>query len=301
MTTIIGIDFGTTNSVLSVLEPDGSTRNARFTDAQLETFRSVLCFWTEEEHHRTQLRSAAGPRAIAAYLDDPLDSRLIMSMKSYLAQRSFTQTTLYNRTVTLEQLIGIFLRAFLAEAGIETQGAHVVAGRPVKFVGETADDALGEQRLRDHRGDASRAGGFAVGVAVVSLVGHGDAWADVRPDIERGLELGAVAGLARCQVEVERIAVEIGLEVDLGREAAPGTAERLMLLPPFAPAAETCARAVVLSKNWMRCAVSLHSTRAWKNASNTPDLLRRQKRFQTLFHLPYSLGNARHVMLWTVK
>jgi hypothetical chaperone protein len=149
MTTIIGIDFGTTNSVLSVLEPDGSTRNARFTDAQLETFRSVLCFWTEEEHHRTQLRSAAGPRAIAAYLDDPLDSRLIMSMKSYLAQRSFTQTTLYNRTVTLEQLIGIFLRAFLAEAGIETQGAHVVAGRPVKFVGETADDALGEQRLRD--------------------------------------------------------------------------------------------------------------------------------------------------------
>jgi hypothetical chaperone protein len=148
MTSIIGIDFGTTNSVLSVLEPDGSTRTARFTEAQLDVFRSVLCFWTEEAHHRTQLRSAAGPKAIAAYLDDPLDSRLIMSMKSYLAQRSFTQTTLYNRSVTLEQLIGIFLRAFLAESGIETEGAHVVAGRPVKFVGETADDALGEARLR---------------------------------------------------------------------------------------------------------------------------------------------------------
>jgi len=60
-------------------------------------------------------------------------------------------------------------------------------------------------------------------------------------------------------LEVEWVAVEIGLEVDPGREAAARAAERLMLLPPFAPAAETCARAVVLSKHCIRCAVSLHS------------------------------------------
>ncbi len=102
-------------------------------------------------------------------------------------------------------------------------------------------------------------------------------------------------------MEVERVAVEIGLEVDFGREAAAGAAERLALLPPFAPAAETWARAVVLSKNWIRCAVSLHSASIWKNASNTPDRLRRQNRFHTLFQLPYTLGNARHVMLCTVK
>jgi len=35
------------------------------------------------------------------------------------------------------------------------------------------------------------------------------------------------------------MAVEIGLEVDFGREAAARSAESLMLLPPFAPAAET--------------------------------------------------------------
>jgi len=40
-------------------------------------------------------------------------------------------------------------------------------------------------------------------------------------------------------VEVERVAVKIGLEVDFGREAATGSAKRLMLLPPFAPAADT--------------------------------------------------------------
>jgi hypothetical chaperone protein len=148
MSRVIGIDFGTTNSVLAVLEADGTTTTARFGPDALDVFRSVLCFWTDESSGRAELRSAAGPAAIAAYMDDPLDSRLIMSMKSYLAQRSFTQTTLYNRPVTLEQLIAIFLRAFMAASGIEIGQARIVAGRPVRFVGETADDAHGEARLR---------------------------------------------------------------------------------------------------------------------------------------------------------
>ena len=84
---------------------------------------------------------------------------------------------------------------------------------------------------------ASAAARFAS--AVISLVGHRDARADVRADVERCLELCAVADLATGQVEVERVAVEIGLEVDFGREAAARAAERLVLLPPFAPAAET--------------------------------------------------------------
>ncbi len=146
---IIGIDFGTTNSVMSLLAPDGSISTMRFEPAGSETFRSVLCFWPEERAGRAELRSAAGPAAITAYLDDPLDSRLILSTKSYLAQKSFVQTTLYGRTVTLAQLIGIFLRAFLAASGVDASAMRVVAGRPVKFVGETADDAFGEQRLRE--------------------------------------------------------------------------------------------------------------------------------------------------------
>jgi hypothetical protein len=99
-------------------------------------------------------------------------------------------------------------------------------------------------------------------LAVVSFVSHGDAWVDVWSDVEQGFELGAVAGLARGQVEVEWMAVEIGLEVDLGREAAARASERLTVLPPFAPAAEACARAVVLSKNCISCAVWLLSASA---------------------------------------
>src|SRR5271165_6838267 len=115
-----------------------------------------------------------------------------------------------------------------------------------------ASSLLGVFAALDNRCDAARERRRPVGLAVISLVRHRNARADVGADVERRLELCAVAGLATGQMEVEWVAVEIGLEVDFGREAAARAAERLPLLPPFAPAAETWARAVVLSNNWIK-------------------------------------------------
>jgi hypothetical chaperone protein len=147
MKPIIGIDFGTTNSVISILQPDGGLATKRHVigEAELETFRTVLCFWSEEHRAGSSLLHAAGPHAINAYLEDPLDSRLIMSMKTYLAQKSFTQTQISGRTFTLEALVALFLKALL---GDEHAGCKVVAGRPVRFAGDFADDEHGEARLR---------------------------------------------------------------------------------------------------------------------------------------------------------
>jgi len=143
MRKVIGIDFGTTNSVVAALDENGQSIALR--RATEEVFRSVLCFWLGEAG---ALNHAAGPAAIEAYLEDPLESRLIMSMKSYLAQHSFTETRIFGRTWTLEGLIGLFLRELLAPFADVLDGAHVVVGRPVRFVGANADDAFGERRLR---------------------------------------------------------------------------------------------------------------------------------------------------------
>ncbi len=151
MTTVLGIDFGTTNSVIAALDTDsGRVRTLRFSvgDTAYDVFRTLLCFWSGNVDGKPGLRHAAGPAAIAAYLDDPLDSRLVMSTKTYLASRSFTATNLLGRTLTLEQLIGLFLRALFAAAGLDPSALHVVAGRPVRFAGDGADDAFGEARLR---------------------------------------------------------------------------------------------------------------------------------------------------------
>ena len=139
----IGVDFGTTKSVVALLHDDGRVATQRH--AALDVFRSVLCFWTEETAARRVLRQEAGPEAIAAYLEDPLDSRLIMSMKTYLAQRSFSETRIFGHPFTLERLIGRFLAALLADT---TSASRVIVGRPVRFAGELVDDALGADRLR---------------------------------------------------------------------------------------------------------------------------------------------------------
>ena len=81
-------------------------------------------------------------------------------------------------------------------------------------------------------------------------------------------------------MEADRLAVEVAFEVDLRGEAAARAAERLVFLPPFAPAAETCARTTVESNICTRCALSLSSASASKKTSNTPLSLSRQKRTQ---------------------
>lgn len=151
MATVLGIDFGTTNSVVAALDTaTGDIRSHRFTvDGQThDTFRSVLCFWAEPSGGRSVARHAAGPAAVAAYLDDPVDSRLVMSPKTHLASRSFTSTTLLGRNWTLEQLIGLFLRELFGAAGLAGHSLRIVAGRPVRFAGDSADDGFGEARLR---------------------------------------------------------------------------------------------------------------------------------------------------------
>ena len=159
MVPVIGIDFGTTNSVVARLNPDGSSTTARFASGEglQDVFRSVLCFWTEQVRAGGRLHHAAGPAAIEAYIDDPLDSRLMMSLKTYLAQASFSETRVFGRPFTLERLIAFFLREFLAAAGIDPAGARIVAGHPVRFAGEFADDALGARRLRAAYAEAGMA------------------------------------------------------------------------------------------------------------------------------------------------
>lgn len=139
----IGIDFGTTNSVVAMLRADGRCETLQH--ATGEVFRSVLCFWSGTG---ARAQHAAGPAAIEAYLEDPHESRLVMSLKSYLAQRSFTETRIFGRVWRLEEMIALFLRELLAPFRGELDGARVVIGRPVRFVSESGDDDLGERRLR---------------------------------------------------------------------------------------------------------------------------------------------------------
>ncbi|MBV1836543.1 Hsp70 family protein [Acetobacter estunensis] len=149
--TRIGIDFGTTNSVIVIARPDRTIQTIRFPmqdGSTTETCRTLLAIWQEMEGGRRVLERAVGADAIEAHLDDPAETRLIMSMKSYLAQASFRETQVFGQRLSLERLIATFLRELMKLGGLSPADCAVTVGRPVHFVGESADDALGEERLR---------------------------------------------------------------------------------------------------------------------------------------------------------
>ncbi|MBO0723252.1 MAG: Hsp70 family protein [Blastocatellia bacterium] len=148
----VGIDFGTTNSALALADPDGSSRLATFQgedSTELTVFRSILYFSAEERGPDRRSLAVAGPDAIRKYLEADGKGRLIQSLKSHLASRSFTQTTILGRSYSLDDLIAIIVRKLkeASEKSLGDLGPAVVVGRPVHFSGakdiEDDDFALG--------------------------------------------------------------------------------------------------------------------------------------------------------------
>jgi hypothetical chaperone protein len=147
----VGLDFGTTNTALAVADPDGDTRLARFDSAEGATpaFRSLLHVGLGEGGSR---RVSAGPEAIRAYLDGDAEGRLIQSLKSYLASRSFTSTVIFGRSYSLEDLVGHLLGRVreAAEASLGPLGDRAVVGRPIRYVDSSGpeDDEHALERMR---------------------------------------------------------------------------------------------------------------------------------------------------------
>ena len=76
----LGIDFGTTNTVVALAGPEGPAQLVRFPapEGELFAFRSCLSFHAPPEHP-SERTIAAGPWAIEAYVEDPAETRFIQS------------------------------------------------------------------------------------------------------------------------------------------------------------------------------------------------------------------------------
>ena len=145
----IGIDFGTTNTVVSLTGADGQAELVRFAadGAHASTFRSALSFHADADELSGR-KVEAGPWAIEAYLDEPTETRLIQSFKSYAASPLFTETTIIGRRYRFEDMLSAFLLRLRAHAGEPMTDAppRVIVGRPVRFAGASPDPALALSR-----------------------------------------------------------------------------------------------------------------------------------------------------------
>ena len=144
----LGLDFGTTNTVVAQADGDGSTL-IEFTGAEATgaVFRSALCLW-EEEGAWNGIAHEAGPWAIAEYLQSPLDSRFLQSFKSVAATASFERALIFNRPFRFEDMGRLFLQKLGAHAAgaLDRRPARLIVGRPVEHAGARPDPALARQR-----------------------------------------------------------------------------------------------------------------------------------------------------------
>ncbi|MFL5731421.1 MAG: Hsp70 family protein [Cytophagaceae bacterium] len=133
---IYGIDFGTSNSVLAVL--DLETREIVRINSQ-----SSLIYFQDAD------RIFIGNQAIGKYIENNMKGRLLKSIKTLLPQSSFTFTYIYGKKYTAEDLVCLILEYLKKEADEELgeDVRELVLGRPVVFSEDPECDRLAEKRL----------------------------------------------------------------------------------------------------------------------------------------------------------
>jgi hypothetical chaperone protein len=150
MPAAIGIDFGTTNTVVALADGDGA-RLVTFPrdDESIVAFRSALSFYAPADDPDGRVVEA-GPWAIDAYVEEPLETRFIQSFKSYAASPLFTETHVLGRRFRFEDLLSAFLLRLRDHGGADMAKppTRLIVGRPVNFAGLQPDPALAIRRYQ---------------------------------------------------------------------------------------------------------------------------------------------------------
>jgi hypothetical chaperone protein len=143
----LGLDFGTTNSVATLIDANGQSQAISFAHDgnSVQACRSVMSFWREDEGRLSKPMMEVGPWAIDQFLELDGDCRFLQSFKTFAASPLFVNTVINNKAWSFEDLLSAFLRRLGERAG-NPFPKRVVVGRPVRFAGTRSDDALARSR-----------------------------------------------------------------------------------------------------------------------------------------------------------
>lgn len=140
---LYGLDFGTSNSALSIYDTEKGEL--------LRTIRiPSLLYFTEAQEPGQGLKFTVGEDAVNRYLEEGMKGRFMKSVKRILPRRSFTETKVYTKRMTASDLVALIIKELKQRAdaitGEEVQ--RVVLGRPVHFDDDDSElDALAQDRL----------------------------------------------------------------------------------------------------------------------------------------------------------
>lgn len=149
---LYGIDFGTTNSALSIYDLKSEKIVTTI------TLPSLLYFPVEHEQGDS-LKHFVGQSAIDAYLSDRMSGRFMKSVKRILPRSSFVETRIHSQKVNASDLVSFVLIELKARADafIGKNCTKAIIGRPVNF---DDDDVVKDQLAQDRLLQAATQAGF---------------------------------------------------------------------------------------------------------------------------------------------
>lgn len=151
-TYVYGIDFGTSNSSITIWD---ASRRQLVRDPRIAGVESSFMYFPYTLRQDPPLIGDAAKRQ---YVQDRMRGRFFQAIKTILPNQTFTETVVNNQTFQLEDLIAFFLRHLKAKGDSVTgqDVKRVVMGRPAVFSPDPAEDRLAQERLER----AARLSGF---------------------------------------------------------------------------------------------------------------------------------------------
>ncbi|NTJ41742.1 Hsp70 family protein [Agrobacterium larrymoorei] len=153
MARTLGLDFGTTNTVMALSDTGSTSHSMRFTSSAgtTDSMRTALSFMKDGALGAAALHVEAGQAAIRQFIDNPGDCRFLQSIKTFAASSMFQGTLVFAKRQSFEDLMEVFLRKLKSYAGEEWKDdvSTVIAGRPVRFSGSNPNEELALQRYNE--------------------------------------------------------------------------------------------------------------------------------------------------------
>lgn len=209
MTPVFGIDFGTSNSALSVnMDNKVELLNVDSENPLSHSLKSILYFIKEDG----QTQSFVGYEGGMQYMENEAEGRYMQSIKTFLPDIGFQKTSIYGRSYTLEELICLILKT-MKERGQTLIGQEVdrlVLGRPVIFSQDRERENAATERLVR----AARLAGFKEVRLQLEPIAAALTYESQLPDNEEQLVLVGDFGAGSSDFTVLRARKETGIRED---------------------------------------------------------------------------------------
>ena len=137
------VDFGTSNSLLSHVSADGLITPIPLESDSNIVLRSLL--YTPEPNVWY-----FGKDAIKEYVNHDGEGRFFRSVKKFLPENNYNGTTVFNKTMTISDIVAVFLTTMRLRANKFTNRniEKIVLGRPALYSLNKEDDQLAQSRMQ---------------------------------------------------------------------------------------------------------------------------------------------------------